>query len=324
MANIEIALATFQSEKYLRAQLSSLFSQSDQNFSVLVADDGSTDSTLQILAEYATKYPRRMHIMQFGERAGGPCQNFSRILDAAQSNYLMFCDHDDIWLDDKIETSLNRMRESEAALGSEFPILVHTDLSVVGSDLRSLYSSLSRHEKLQSHKSDFRRLLAQNNATGCTMMLNRALYQIVRPIPREAPMHDWWIALVAAAFGKITFVPRPTILYRQHERNSVGITKRRSSIDQFLRVVNFVRGRNSGGRMRLLRVTNQARLFRDRYAASLSARQYTLLSHLADLWSRPTAARLWIIITNRFFAFRTMRTIELLIGACARRSGVRD
>jgi len=324
MAKLEIALATFQSEAYLRAQLASLFNQSCQDFIILVADDGSTDATLDILSEYSAVYPGRIRLLQFASRAGGPCQNFSRILDAAQSEYLMFCDHDDVWLEDKIETSLERMEALEGSLGSGRPILVHTDLSVVGPDLRPLFPSFSRHERLSAHNGEFRRLAVQNNVTGCTMLLNRALYQIARPIPHHAPMHDWWIALVAAAFGTISFISRPTVLYRQHGKNSVGITKRRGWTNKFTRVMNFMRGRNSGGYERLLRVTRQAQLFRDQYAFRLTPELYSLVSSLADLWVSPVAGRLWTLIGNRFFAFRTMRTIELLIGACSRASRIRS
>jgi glycosyltransferase involved in cell wall biosynthesis len=319
MTQLEIALATFQSQRYLRPLLHSLFNQSDQTFSVLVADDGSTDATLDILSEFSFAHPNRIRVLQFEERAGGPCQNFSRLLDAAQAKYLMFCDHDDVWLPNKIETSLKRMREVEAVFGNQTPILVHTDLSVVDHELRPLFSSFSRQEKLSAHISNLRQLMVQNNVTGCTMLLNKALYEIARPIPHGAAMHDWWIALVAAAFGKVSFVENATVLYRQHERNSVGITKRRGWAHYYLKAGNFVRGRGMG-HGRLLRITDQAQQFRDRYASRMSAKQYALFNDLASLWSLAVPRRLWILIANRFFAFRTRRTIELLIGALNRRS----
>lgn len=323
MAQIEIALATFQSEEFLRAQLSSLFNQSHQGFSVLVADDGSTDATLDILSEFSAAHPDRMRILQFQERAGGASANFSRILEAARSNYLMFCDHDDVWLPDKIAISLKRMKETEAVFGEHVPILVHTDLAVVDHELKPLFSSFTKREKLSPHKSNLRQLLVQNNVTGCTMMLNKALYEIARPIPREAAMHDWWTALVAGAFGKISFIESATVLYRQHERNSVGITKRRGWIEYFSKLGKFMRGRGAG-RDRLFRVTNQARQFRDRYASRLSATQLARINDLADLWSMSVTRRLWTLIGNRFFAFRTRRTIELLLGAFSGRSAAPD
>jgi glycosyltransferase involved in cell wall biosynthesis len=323
MTKLEIALATFQSEKYLRPQLHSLFNQSVQDFSILVADDGSTDSTLDILSEFSAAHPNRIRILQFQERAGGACQNFARILDAAQSDYLMFCDHDDVWLPDKIATSLKRMRELETAFDGHTPLLVHTDLSVVDHELKPLFPSFSRQEKLSAHNSNLRRLMVQNNVTGCTMLLNKALYEAARPIPRDAAMHDWWIALVAAALGKISFIDNVTVLYRQHGQNSVGITKRRRPMDYCLKLKNFVQGQGVG-RGRLLRVTHQAQIFRDRYASRLSATQLHLFGSLANLWSVSVATRLWVLVANRFFAFDKARTIGLLIGALNRRSSPLD
>ena len=318
MAHIEIALATFQSAKYLRAQLTSLFAQSHQDFSILVADDGSTDSTLDILAEYSALNPNRIRLLTFEGRSGGPCENFARILHATQAPYLMFCDHDDVWLPDKIAVSLSRMRNLEEKSGSDKPLLVHTDLAVVNSELQPLFSSFAQREHLSPRNSELRRLIMQNNVTGCTMLMNRALYRLARPIPQGAPMHDWWIALVAAAFGRISFVDSATVLYRQHASNIVGITKRRSLADQFTKIIDFVRGRNGRGTARLHRVTKQAQLFEHQYASLLSPSQYIMVSKIANLWNMPIAVRIWTLIANRFFAFRNIRTIQFLIAACSR------
>lgn len=241
-------------------------------------------------------------------------------MDAAKSEYLMFCDHDDVWLSNKIETSLNRMEEAEAIYGVQTPILVHTDLAVVDDKLTPLFPSLSRQEGLSSGNSNFRQLIMQNNVTGCTMLLNKTLYQMARPIPRNAAMHDWWIALVAAAFGKVIFMEVPTVLYRQHAQNSVGIGKRRTWLDQLLRLWGFFRGQKDG-RARLIRVTNQAEEFKNRFETSLTATRYILVRSLATLWSMSIGRRLWILIYYRLFAFRLTRTIELLVGACGQSSG---
>jgi glycosyltransferase involved in cell wall biosynthesis len=318
-SGVEIALATYQSEKYLRAQLSSLFDQSYQDFSILVADDGSVDATADILNEYAEKYPGRIKILEFQERAGSACRNFSRILDAARSNYVMFCDHDDVWLSDKVQTSLNRMMELEAVRGNQTPILVHTDLSVVDADLRLKCSSFSKLEGLSPESANFRNLLMQNNVTGCTVLMNRALYDLARPIPLDAPMHDWWVALVASCFGIISFVSQSTILYRQHESNSVGTTKRLGWKKKLRKVAGFLRGQGEGGYKRLARITGQAQLFQNRYALSLNPRQSALVSSVAELWSQPGLSRLWVLVSNRCFAFNVKRTALLLFAAWASR-----
>ena len=69
-------------------------------------------------------------------------------------------------------------------------------------------------------------MLIRNNVTGCTMMFNKRAYDISLPIPKEAMMHDWWIALkTLSCGGTVEFLDQPTILYRQHDSNSVGAVK---------------------------------------------------------------------------------------------------
>ena len=65
-------------------------------------------------------------------------------------------------------------------------------------------------------------LLRHNLVTGCTLTCNRALLDLAMPFPDRLVMHDWWLALVAAACGEIRFLEEPTVRYRQHGRNQVG------------------------------------------------------------------------------------------------------
>src|SRR5699024_4749681 len=127
-------------------------------------------------------------------------------------DYLMFADADDFWLPDKVEKTFAKMREMEREAGTGCPILVHTDLAVADGSLRVIAPSLFRYEKLSPQRNSLRELLAQNNVTGCTVMINRALRKLIRQAPADAVMHDWWAALAAAAFGRIGVLDEPTIL----------------------------------------------------------------------------------------------------------------
>jgi hypothetical protein len=103
------------------------------------------------------------------------------------------------------------------------PLLVFTDATVVDAQLNVLAPSLWAYQKsAPAMASRLSRVLLMNPANGCTMMINRALIDRARPIPREAVMHDAWLLLVAVAFGKADYVPRPTLRYRQHGRNEAG------------------------------------------------------------------------------------------------------
>jgi glycosyltransferase involved in cell wall biosynthesis len=221
---IEIALATYNSERFLAEQLDSLFGQSVQDFTLIIADDGSTDATMEIIADYSGRYPGRIRIVAKDRQPGGPLGNFARLIDAASADYLMLCDHDDVWLPGKIALSLARMAELESARGPATPLLVHSDLVVADEQLETLSPSLFAYARIDPSRNDVASLLTRNVVTGCTVLANRALYRAARPVPAEATMHDHWMALVASGLGGIAWLDEPTILYRQHGRNAIGVS----------------------------------------------------------------------------------------------------
>lgn len=221
--SIDILLATCQGANYLKPLLDSLFAQTEQGFRILARDDASKDGTLQILQDYAHANPERVHIYAGDERVGA-AQNFSRLLAASQAEYAMFCDQDDVWDRDKIARSLRLMKAREAVVGEGVPVLVHTDSRVADAGLKPMRDSFHATEAVQPERTDLRRLLVQNTVQGCTVMMNRALVQFAFPVPAEARMHDQWCALVCAMMGgEIAYLGEPTLTYRQHAGNAVGV-----------------------------------------------------------------------------------------------------
>ncbi len=229
LETIDVLMATYNGEKYIDAQIQSLLNQTHQNFCLYICDDHSKDNTKAIIEKYAAKYPEKIKII-VSEKNLGAIQNFSFLLNHSTNHstadYVMFADQDDIWINDKIEKSLAKMKHLEKVHGKGLPLLVHTDLTVVDQNLKVLGNSFWKYTNLKPfsfHTTN--RFLVQNVVTGCTMMLNRQLCQLSLPVPSEAIMHDWWIALTAATFGKIGIVNEPTILYRQHGSNTLGAKK---------------------------------------------------------------------------------------------------
>ena len=130
------------------------------------------------------------------------------------------CDADDVWFTDKIERSLDTMREAEMEGGG--PLLVHSDLRVADSALALIHTSYWELIGINPNNTSFPGLFVHNVATGPTMMMNRDLFERVTPIPQEAANHDWWITLVAAAVGRIVAIPEPTVTYRRHDSNTTA------------------------------------------------------------------------------------------------------
>lgn len=222
---IDVLMATYNGEKYIDSQIQSLLNQTHQNFCLYICDDHSKDNTKTIIEKYANDYPEKIKII-VSEKNLGAIQNFSFLMSQSKADYVMFADQDDLWINDKIEKTLAKMKHLEKVHGKELPLLVHTDLTVVDQNLKVLGKSFWKYTHLKPfsfHTTN--RFLVQNVVTGCTMMLNRQLCQLSLPVPHEALMHDWWIALTAATFGKIGIVTKPTILYRQHGSNTLGAKK---------------------------------------------------------------------------------------------------
>lgn len=236
---VAILMATYNGERFLAEQLESLLSQTHENFALYVRDDGSSDRTMEILSEYVSR-DERIHLvdpeaskMQDAEQSGwtlhGAKENFSCLYEWAEKNttdsYYMFCDQDDVWLPDKIEDSLSAITHAEELEGEDQAILLHTDLRVVDENLKTIGESYLAYRALDPSIQDLPHLLAQNNITGCTMMWNRAFMEKVRLTHPYMYLHDWWMSLSAAALGRIVYLPKATILYRQHSGNEVGATK---------------------------------------------------------------------------------------------------
>lgn len=225
---ITILMASYNGEKYIADQIESILGQTETDWKLIIQDDCSTDSTAKIAQEYADKYPGKIRFVKCEIHSGSAKSNFSSMLKLIDSEYMMTCDQDDIWLTNKIELTMKKMHELETLESKAKPLLVHTDLSVVDEERVIIKDSLFQYQNMDRNKDKFNNLLVQNIVTGCTLMVNKSLLDVANRVPEQAIMHDWWFALIAAAFGKIGFVNKSTVLYRQHSHNEVGAKNARS------------------------------------------------------------------------------------------------
>ena len=229
---IDILLATYNGRKHLREQIDSILTQSNQDWRLLIRDDISNDDTLDIIKEYVAKYSDRIILIEDDKKHLGAMLNFQCLLQNSTAEYIMFCDQDDVWLPTKIEATLNLMKGTEKAFSGK-PILVHTDLRVVNHELATIAKSMWAYQGTHpANGGDFNKIMFQNVVTGCSAMINKKAKAISMPIPAEAVMHDWWIALNVAKHGKIAYIPQQLVLYRQHRNNAVGAKGDRTSLKE--------------------------------------------------------------------------------------------
>lgn len=218
-------MATYNGERYLEQQIISIVKQTFGHWHLYVRDDGSQDNTHKIIKQMVKKYPSQITDLTLIPGGGSSLKNFFTILEWVTRNasydFIMLSDQDDYWLDNKICKTIEKFKDNS------IPTLVYTDLKVVDSRLKTVRDSYMKFYGLDPYKCTLEKLLVQNKVTGCTMMWNKKLNSLIKYKENSnIAMHDWWIALIAAAFGQIIYINEGTVLYRQHSHNVVGAKKR--------------------------------------------------------------------------------------------------
>lgn len=298
---VDILLATYNGFSFVASQIDSILSQTHKDFRLIIRDDASKDSTRKVLEAYANRYPEIITLLPSDESLGVK-GNFSCLMQHSTSDYIMFADQDDLWEEGKIAKTLERMKELEQQSLADTPLLVHTDLRVVDRNLNILSSSFWKYGKIDpSRGQSLNRLLMQNVVTGCTMMINRPLLLLAFPIPENAAMHDWWLALVAAAFGRIEALWEPTLMYRQHGGNALGAQK-------FLSLGYFKKGMERMSRPEFEKQAHVNALL-DRYPNYLSIDQKQMLNAYKKLPSAYLFEKVFLILRYRFFKMGFLRNM---------------
>ncbi|MDE7413574.1 MAG: glycosyltransferase family 2 protein, partial [Muribaculaceae bacterium] len=217
-----VLLSTYNGASYLKEQLDSILSQENISVRIIVRDDGSSDNTLDILHDYRKNFPDNFEIIQ-GENIGWQKSFFYLITYASanyhEASYFSFADQDDIWLPEKLAAGVSSLEQYES-----IPALYCSNLFYYKDGVNS--GPTIKRKPIITYKS----ALCRNYATGCTVVFNRSLLEIVsRAIPEMNVAHDLWCYSIAVLCGKVVFDSTPHILYRQHSSNQIG--NKRSILD---------------------------------------------------------------------------------------------
>ena len=301
---VDILLSTYNGGLYLDELLNSLLEQTHKDWRLIVRDDGSSDNTVKIVKDFSAGHPDRVILLGGDGRRLGACRSFIKLLEASEADYVMFCDQDDVWLPDKIDITLKAMQETESKHG-DIPILVHTDLKVVDQEKNLISESFWRYQHLDPHLKGLNTLLVLNNVTGCTMMINGRLAKLVASVPEGAILHDWWIALVATAFGRVEYVSAPTMLYRQHGKNEAGAVS--YSLSYF-----SSRVRNLGASMDLARrIVEQGKAFLLIYGDRISKADREIVYNFSTLFQQWKIKRLFTLLRFRLKTYGFLRNLGI-------------
>lgn len=307
MNSVRILLATYNGSKYIGAMIDSILAQDYTDWQLILSDDGSKDETPEILEGYAKKYPDRISHYRSGMRFGNAQDHFMHLLKVfGDAPYIMFCDQDDVWHPNKISKTMDKMEQIEVP-GK--PAMVHTDLRVVDGQLNVMDPSFMHFSKLQGDRLELNHLLVQNVVTGCTMMINRALAELaVSRIPEEGIlMHDWWLALLAAAVGTTGYVQEATIDYRQHGNNVVGAKNSRS--------LSYIFGKlkNNGIGAAMQHTYHQADVFCETFGDMMLPSDKALVATYGKLKNAGYFARRSAFVKHGFYKIGASRVIAQMI-----------
>lgn len=290
-----VLLSTYNGEKYIRKQIQSILQQSYTDFRIMVRDDGSTDSTLEIIDSMKDS---RINLIEAGANIG-IVNSFSKLLELNAFDYFLLCDQDDIWQKNKIESQLNILTKMESEYGKNIPLMTFSDLRMINSDDQLIFHSFWEYAKIVPSKINISSLLVQPLATGCTIAGNRKLANIATPIPENVFMHDWWLSILSTAFGKIDSTRDKLIDYRIHESNRLGVGSHgiKNIQEKYIKYKEFYTA-----------TILQAEEFRKKFDTNVNSKEEELLKFLSQIKSYNRFSRLYLLFKFKVFRSNFIRS----------------
>lgn len=318
---IGVALCTYNGAQFLQAQLDSVLAQTLAVDEVVVGDDGSSDATLSLLADFSHRAEARgirVEIVQHARNLGYVL-NFSDALKRCSAEVIFLSDQDDVWHPDRVELCVRRF-DAEPSL-----LMLHGDACLVDAAGEPLGASLL--EVLHVHPAELAleregrvvdAILVRNFITGATCALRRSLLADSLPVPARWS-HDEWLAVNASLLGGLDVTPRATIDYRQHGGNQIGAS-RRSFLYKFRGVAVF----DAQARQRTAERLDGLAAFLSGRGVTLAPARWRGLSALA--W-RMAASRLQLYRRSdvgwRWMAHDAPRLVARIVNACVAGAGWR-
>lgn len=218
-------MCTYNGERFIEEQVTSIFSQSLAPTEIIVCDDGSSDGTVAALERLAALAPPGISLrIAATNRVGGVTPNFERAVRACTGDVIVLCDQDDVWHEDRLRAIAPFFD------GGMAPVLVFADAVLI--DDRGAEVGASLHRNLHMRREErrdidrghaFDALIRRNLITGAATAFSRPLVELAGPFP-SSWVHDEWLGLIAAAVGRVVRIPNRLIDYRLHGNNQIGVS----------------------------------------------------------------------------------------------------
>lgn len=217
MNRILVLMSTYNGASFIREQITTVINQRKVDVFLLIRDDGSTDLTIDVIAEICKEH-NNIKLIKGDNK--GCAQSFLSLMEAAQTmeedfDYIAFSDQDDYWQEEKLFRAVEKLNAKSA---SE-PLVYFSNLYVVDEHLGNkqlMYGDL--HPYLNKPH-----LMVENFATGCTMVFNKSTLNsfLAHPI-NNLRVHDIRLFHMCLFLGDYVYDDNAYILYRQHGDNVIG------------------------------------------------------------------------------------------------------
>ncbi len=208
-------MASYNGSLFIEEQIRSIIKQTYTDWRLLIHDDGSSDSTIEIIKKFEL-LDKRITLVSDGIIGLGTAYNFLHLLKYSTSEYTIFCDQDDIWLDNKLDVMITAIQEKN----NDIPQAVYSNAYVYQENDSSIkgFSTLAKPTSLTDL------LFLNAGIQGCAILFNKKLKDICSNPPDNVCMHDHLLTLSAITFGEFTYIDKRLMLYRRHANTVTGDT----------------------------------------------------------------------------------------------------
>lgn len=205
---VAILMSTYNGEQYIESQIDSLINQTYSNIEIYIRDDGSKDNTVNIIKKYQKDY-KNINLIQ-GENLGFINSFFYLIDSCTNADYYAYCDQDDVWMENKIESAVQFLDKSN----KNKPVLYFSNSDYYDENMN--YIATAEKNKVYN----FRNSLVECVTQGMTMVINEKTRSIIsNNKPQHCLYHDWWTYMICSGFGEIIYDDKSLVKYRRHKKS---------------------------------------------------------------------------------------------------------